>query len=76
MVRRVTEVVRALIGAHAVAGVAAEAVVVVMMVVVVGPGLGSGHVGLIAVIREAEAVAVVDVVNLSLVVADDAAKIS
>ncbi len=74
--RRVAEVVRALVGAHAVAGVAAETVVVVVVVMVVGSGLGSGHVGLIAVIREAEAVAVVDVANLSLDVAHDAAKIS
>ena len=58
MVRRIDKVIRSLVGSDAMTGVAAETMVMVVMVVVVmRSGLGSGHLGLIAVVRKSEAVA-------------------
>ena len=59
VMRRIDEVIRSLVGSNAMTGVASEAMVMMVMVVVVmmRSGLGSGHFGFIAVIRNSEAVA-------------------
>lgn len=61
MMLRIAEMIGTVIGSDAVAGVPTEAgmmmLMVVVVVVMVRFGLRSGHVGLIAVIRNSEAVA-------------------
>ena len=60
MMLRIAEMIGTVIGSDAVAGVPTEAGMMMLMVVgvvMVRSGLRSGHVGLIAVIRNSEAVA-------------------